>query len=54
LPSGALHQLLPYAHDPLAGRTKTMVRGHQTRESTEDPHESRTARSRLQITLSGR
>jgi hypothetical protein len=43
LPSGALHQLLSYTHDPLAGRTKTMVRGHQTRESTEDYDGSRTA-----------
>jgi hypothetical protein len=43
LPSGALHQMLSYTHDPLAGRTKTMVRGHQTRESTEDYDGSRTA-----------
>ena len=41
----ALASLLSHTFDPLAGRTKTMVRGHQTRESTEDYDESRTAAS---------
>ena len=45
LPSGAFASLLSYTFDPLAGRTKTMVRGHQTRESTEDYDESRTPAS---------
>jgi len=42
LPSGVLHRMLSRIGGLFAGHTKAMVRGHQTRESTEDSDESRT------------
>ncbi len=43
LPSGAPSLAASSAETPLHGRTKTVVTGHQTTESTDDYHESRTA-----------
>jgi hypothetical protein len=43
LPSGAPSPAASTAEHALHGRTKTMVTGHQTTESTDDYHESRTA-----------
>lgn len=42
-PPAPPHWLLPVPNTPLHGRTKTVVTGHQTTESTDDYHESRTA-----------